>query len=167
MRARKGSGSFLNGRSREKWRSKRQKQNKGIAKAGCHPKMVAPRLFAFIWISSFSVVLLAWRSVCASLRCGNRCFRNGQRKQIIRTRLLLETSSDYIGLVPVTGLEPVRCRQRWILSPLRLPIPSHRQIGEATICIIPYRSPFFKRFQGKNLSLMPITNSAITIRGRM
>ena len=45
MRARKGSGSFLNGRSREKWRSKRQKQNKGIAKAGCHPKMVAPRLF--------------------------------------------------------------------------------------------------------------------------
>ena len=24
-------------------------------------------------------------------------------------------------LVPVTGLEPVRCRQRWILSPLRLP----------------------------------------------
>ena len=24
-------------------------------------------------------------------------------------------------MVPVTGLEPVRCRQRWILSPLRLP----------------------------------------------
>ena len=24
-------------------------------------------------------------------------------------------------VVPVTGLEPVRCRQRWILSPLRLP----------------------------------------------
>ena len=23
--------------------------------------------------------------------------------------------------MPVTGLEPVRCRQRWILSPLRLP----------------------------------------------
>ena len=31
-------------------------------------------------------------------------------------------------LVPVTGLEPVRCRQRWILSPLRLPIPSHRPV---------------------------------------
>ena len=31
-------------------------------------------------------------------------------------------------MVPVTGLEPVRCRQRWILSPLRLPIPSHRQM---------------------------------------
>ena len=24
-------------------------------------------------------------------------------------------------LVPVAGLEPARCRQRWILSPLRLP----------------------------------------------
>ena len=31
-------------------------------------------------------------------------------------------------LVPVAGLEPARCRQRWILSPLRLPIPSHRQV---------------------------------------
>ena len=31
-------------------------------------------------------------------------------------------------MVPVTGLEPVRCRQRWILSPLRLPIPSHRPV---------------------------------------
>ena len=26
-----------------------------------------------------------------------------------------------LDLVPVTGLEPVRCRQRRILSPLRLP----------------------------------------------
>ena len=32
------------------------------------------------------------------------------------------------SVVPVAGLEPARCRQRWILSPLRLPIPSHRQI---------------------------------------
>ncbi len=30
-------------------------------------------------------------------------------------------------MVPVAGLEPARCRHRWILSPLRLPIPSHRQ----------------------------------------
>ena len=29
-------------------------------------------------------------------------------------------------LVPVTGLEPVRCCHRGILSPLRLPIPPHR-----------------------------------------
>ena len=116
MRARKGSGSFLNGRSREKWRSKRQKQNNGIAKAGCHPKRVAPRFFAFIWISSFSVALLAWKSVCASPHCENRRFRNGQRKQIIRTHLLSETSSDYIGLVPAVGLEPTRCCHQRILS---------------------------------------------------
>ena len=31
-------------------------------------------------------------------------------------------------LVPVAGLEPARHRWRWILSPLRLPIPSHRHI---------------------------------------
>ena len=31
-------------------------------------------------------------------------------------------------LVPVAGLEPARCRHRWILSPLRLPIPSHRHM---------------------------------------
>ncbi len=30
-------------------------------------------------------------------------------------------------MVPVTGLEPVRYRYRRILSPLRLPIPSHRR----------------------------------------
>ena len=52
--------------------------------------------------------LLAWRSVCAALRCGNRWLRNGQRKQIIRTHLLSETSSDYIGLVREAGLEPAR-----------------------------------------------------------
>ena len=32
-------------------------------------------------------------------------------------------------LVPVTGVEPVRCCHRGILSPLRLPIPPHRHIG--------------------------------------
>ena len=34
-----------------------------------------------------------------------------------------------LSLVPVAGLEPARCRHRWILSPLRLPIPSHRQVS--------------------------------------
>ena len=31
-------------------------------------------------------------------------------------------------LVPVVGLEPTRCRHQRILSPSRLPIPSHRRI---------------------------------------
>ena len=30
--------------------------------------------------------------------------------------------------MPVAGVEPARCRHRWILSPLRLPIPSYRHI---------------------------------------
>lgn len=49
-------------------------------------------------------------------------------------------------LVPVTGLEPVRCRQRWILSPLRLPIPSHRHEFHALLYHIPgqnARADFF------------------------
>ena len=29
-------------------------------------------------------------------------------------------------LVPVVGVEPTRYRYHWILSPARLPIPSHR-----------------------------------------
>ena len=33
-----------------------------------------------------------------------------------------------VFLVPVAGLEPARYRYRWILSPLRLPIPSHRRV---------------------------------------
>ena len=31
-------------------------------------------------------------------------------------------------LVPVIGVEPIRYRYHWILSPARLPIPSHRRI---------------------------------------
>lgn len=87
-----------------------------------------PALFAFMGSASSSVGLSAWRWACASSHCENRCFHIGQRKQIIRTHLLSETSSDYVGLVPVVGLEPTRCRHQRILSPSRLPIPSHRRI---------------------------------------
>ena len=31
-------------------------------------------------------------------------------------------------LMPVAGVEPARYRYHWILSPARLPIPSHRQL---------------------------------------
>ena len=34
----------------------------------------------------------------------------------------------YTMVVPVVGLEPTRCRQQRILSPPRLPIPTHRLI---------------------------------------
>ena len=48
-------------------------------------------------------------------------------KQIRTTRLLQAPGSDYIDLVPLTGLEPVRSLNRGILSPLRLPIPPQRR----------------------------------------
>ena len=35
---------------------------------------------------------------------------------------------EVLDMVPVAGLEPARHRWRWILSPLRLPIPSHRRM---------------------------------------
>ena len=48
-------------------------------------------------------------------------------------------------MVPVTGLEPVRCRQRRILSPLRLPIPSHRQVQELLYAIaVPFASKILR-----------------------
>ena len=120
-----------NGRSRGRRRGRRPKRRSN-EKGGRTVQTAAPALFAFMGSLSSSVGLSAWRWACAVPRCGSRCFRNGQRKAIIRTHRLSETGSDYIGLVPVTGLEPVRCRQRWILSPLRLPIPSHRH-GNSSI----------------------------------
>ena len=32
-------------------------------------------------------------------------------------------------MVPVAGVEPARYRYHWILSPARLPIPSHRPVN--------------------------------------
>ena len=44
-----------------------------------------------------------------------------------------EQSGLCSDVVPVAGLEPARHRWRWILSPLRLPIPSHRRRTENII----------------------------------
>ena len=42
-----------------------------------------------------------------------------------------------VFLVPEAGLEPAPCRQDWILSPARLPIPSFRRTNFLyyTLCI--------------------------------
>ena len=53
-----------------------------------------------------------------------------------------ERSAVCSDVVPVAGLEPARHRWRWILSPLRLPIPSHRHVR----LIINHTLKFFKRF---------------------
>ncbi len=49
------------------------------------------------------------------------------------------------AMVPVTGLEPVRCCHRGILSPLRLPIPPHRRVL-TTSSIIQFRKALVKGF---------------------
>ena len=79
-----------------------------------------------LWAFS-SVGLLAWKWEECGSRWGSRLARIARNKQIIRTRPRLgRTGSDYIGLVPATGIEPVRFLRRGILSPLCLPIPPCR-----------------------------------------
>ena len=44
-----------------------------------------------------------------------------------------EAKASSFLLVPVVGVEPTRYRYHWILSPARLPIPSHRLIYDFVI----------------------------------
>ena len=45
-----------------------------------------------------------------------------------------------VFMVPVIGVEPIRYRYHWILSPARLPIPSHRHISSQTTWILYYNA---------------------------
>ena len=45
---------------------------------------------------------------------------------LLKKSLLSEDKRDFF-MVPVVGVEPTRYRYHWILSPARLPIPSHRR----------------------------------------
>ena len=49
-----------------------------------------------------------------------------------RSKCLLHSD---LFVMPVAGLEPARCRHRWILSPLRLPIPSHWRMRRIVLYI--------------------------------
>ena len=48
-----------------------------------------------------------------------------------------------VTLVPVAGLEPARYRYQWILSPSRLPIPSHRRIVQLLYTRLPEKASTF------------------------
>ena len=48
--------------------------------------------------------------------------------KIKRQNKRVRTQGVRTQLVPVAGVEPARYRYHWILSPARLPIPSHRQV---------------------------------------
>ena len=112
-----------NGRSRGRRRGRRPKRRSN-EKGGRTVQTAAPALFAFMGSLSSSVGLSAWRWACAVPRCGSRCFRNGQRKAIIRTHRLSETGSDYIGLVRLAGVEPARPYGHKHLKLASLPVPA-------------------------------------------
>lgn len=115
-----------NGRSSGRRRGRRPKR-RSDEKGGRTVQTAAPALFAFRESVSSSVGLWAWRWACASLRCGSRWFRSGQRKAIIRTHHRLEIGSDYIGLVRAMGLEPTRPYGHKHLKLACLPIPARSQ----------------------------------------
>ena len=93
-----------------------------------------------------SALLLVWKLACAAPHCGNRRFRIGQRKQIIRTHRQSETGSDYAGLVRSTGLEPVRSPTR----PSNVRVCQFRHDRRTGIIITPAH-PFVKGYAGENL----------------
>ena len=87
----------------------------------------AAALAVFIDISFFLVLAVLTQGVLTR-RYENTHFRISRNKQIIRTRLPQgRFGSDYIALVRVTGLEPVR-RGHTPLKRACLPIPAHSHI---------------------------------------
>ena len=78
--------------------------------------------------ASFSVGLSAWRWACALPRCGSRDFRISRRIPKTRTRPQSETDSDFVGLVRLTGVEPVRPFGHKHLKLASLPIPAQPHI---------------------------------------
>ena len=144
-----------NGRSRGKRRGRRPKRSKD-EKGGRTVNTAAPALFAFMGPLSSSGSLSVWRWACAALRCGNGWFRNGQRKAIIRTHHRLEIGSDYIGLVRLMGLEPIRSPIR--PSNVRVCLFRHNRISELNFihsltawAIIQHRIPNVKSFMRTKL----------------
>ena len=77
-----------------------------------------------------------------------RCSFFSEKKRFIQQKSRTEVRDFCVhlvcqrNLVPVVGLEPTRYRYQRILSPSRLPIPSHRQI------LIHYTSPSRKIQEG-------------------
>ena len=63
--------------------------------------------------------------ISAAIQAGGENSRRepGFKKKILR--FSIHEKPEYFQLVPVVGLEPTRCRHQRILSPSRLPIPSH------------------------------------------
>ena len=142
-----------NGKNGGKRKNRRTTEGKD-KKGGRTVETAAPALFAFMGSASSSVGLSAWRSTCAPPRFGSGCARTAQRKPIIRTHPLSETGSDYMGLVRLTGVEPVRPSGHKHLKLASLPIPAQpqsaaffRPLGYYTV-IVMICQRFFQLFTG-------------------
>ena len=91
--------------------------------------------------ASSSGGLSAWRWACALPRCGSRDFRISQRIPKIRTRPQSETDSDFVGLVRLTGVEPVRPFGHKHLKLASLPIPAQPHMGSQKTAQLLYCPP--------------------------
>ena len=111
-----------------------------------HPKRVPCLMVPVTCFYGLEMFLLVFCGVCLAITLYSSLAENSPPDCFLFARLRVrspregkiktEIPKGYLGfMVPVTGLEPVRYRYRRILSPLRLPIPSHRQI---TLTIIQY-----------------------------
>ena len=96
---------MLNGRSEVKCRCKGT--NRRNRSKGGHTINTAVGPFCIYKVFSSGL-----EAASTGLRCISMWPRSSQRKAIIRTHLLSETSSDYIGLVRLKGLEPTRIAAR-------------------------------------------------------
>ena len=76
---------------------------------------------------SFFLALSVWRSLSVPAHSESGYAQTAQRKLIIRTHLLSEKGSDYIALVRLTGVEPVRPSGHKHLKLASLPIPAQPQ----------------------------------------
>ena len=81
-----------------------------------------PWKYDIISVPSYAKRISSHDSAISYRRYITRPARNGYHWK--KPPLSVDKSGFF--LVPVAGLEPARYRYRWILSPLRLPIPSHR-----------------------------------------
>ena len=97
--------NLLNGRSEVKCRCKGT--NRRNRSKGGHTINTAVGPFCIYKVFSSGL-----EAASTGLRCISMWPRSSQRKAIIRTHLLSETSSDYIGLVRLKGLEPTRIAAR-------------------------------------------------------
>ena len=90
---------------------------------------------AFVWCrlrgseSMFASKLSVFKTHCCKPYQMLTHLRGSSREDCTK-QIESELCSLSIYLVPVAGVEPARYRYHWILSPARLPIPSHRHFSD-------------------------------------